>query len=96
MLIIDNRTREEWVLCLKQKSDAQMALMTWKTDIEFQVDAKIMAARSDNAPELIQAVDQRREKRSGVQSQLTTVASSHQNGPAEMNIRTAEADEGYA
>src|SRR4029077_11604433 len=40
MLIIDSWTREEWVLCLKQKSDAQKALMTWKTDTEFQVDAK--------------------------------------------------------
>jgi Reverse transcriptase (RNA-dependent DNA polymerase)/gag-polypeptide of LTR copia-type len=92
MLIIDSWTREEWVLCLKQKSDAQKALMTWKTDTEFQVDAKIMAARSDNAPELIQAVEQWREKGAGTQSQLTTVASSHQNGPAERNIRTAEAD----
>jgi hypothetical protein len=45
-----------------------------------------------SAPELIQAVEQWREKGSGVQSQLTTAASSHQNGPAEKNIRTAEAN----
>ena len=52
---------------------------------------KIKAARSDNAPELLQAIKGWTVAQ-GVDSQPTTAESSHQNGPAERNIGTAEAD----
>ncbi|EDN93221.1 hypothetical protein SS1G_12167 [Sclerotinia sclerotiorum 1980 UF-70] len=61
----------------------------WKKEIELASGEKIIAARTDNAPELLQAI---REWSSGARSETTTIASSHQNGPAERNIRTAEAD----
>ena len=60
--------------------------------MEFQTKLKILAARTDNAPELLKAIDGWRDAGSGVRKEQTTAATSHQNGPAERNIRTAEAD----
>jgi hypothetical protein len=92
LLIIDNYTRKNWVIALKQKSEAIEGLKTWKRDVEFQTNEKILAARSDNAPELIKAVGDWRDAGAGTRSEQTTAATSHQNGPAERNIGTAEAD----
>jgi hypothetical protein len=92
MLVIDSWSRKNWILLLKHKSDAPKALRHFKQDVELETEKKIKKARSDNAPELIKSVREWREAGSGVKSQLTTAASSHQNGPAERNIRTAEAD----
>lgn len=89
ILIIDSWTRANWVLPLKRKSDAIPMMLSWKKEIELETGVKVIAARTDNAPELIQAVE---EWKSGVRSELTTIASSNQNGAAERNIRTAEAD----
>jgi hypothetical protein len=63
-------------------------MKTWKVEVELATGDKIIASRTDNVPELIQASS---EWRSGMRSEVTTIASSHQNGPAERNIRTAEA-----
>jgi hypothetical protein len=87
ILIIDSYTRVNWIIPLKHKSDAIPLMKTWKTEVELAIGEKIIAARTDNAPELIPAI---REWRSGTRSEVTTIASSHQNGPAERNIRTAE------
>lgn len=89
LLIIDSWTRVNWILTLKTKDEAIPRLKKWKTELELGIGDKIVAARTDNAPELIQAV---KEWNSGTRSELTTVASSHQNGAAERNIGTAEAD----
>jgi hypothetical protein len=62
---------------------------TWKAEVEQATGDKIIAARTDIAPELIQAI---RESRSGTRPEVTTIASLHQNGLAEQNIRTAEAN----
>jgi len=91
LLIIDSYTRKNWVIALKQKGEAQKELRVWKTFVEHQTDEKVKAAGTDNAPELLQQVEEWRVTR-GVEPQPTTIASSHQNGPAERNIQTAEAD----
>jgi hypothetical protein len=64
----------------------------WKKDVEFETNKKIQAARTDNAPELLKAIVEWREEGAGTGSEQTTAASSHQNGSAERNIHTAEAD----
>ncbi|KAI0994773.1 hypothetical protein K3495_g13407, partial [Podosphaera aphanis] len=91
LLIIDSFLRKNWILLLKQKSDAIQCLRTFKATVEREVNEKIKAARSDNAPELLLTVEGWREQ-DGIEAQSTVVASSHQNGAAERNIRTAEAD----
>jgi hypothetical protein len=62
-------------------------MKTWKAEVELPTGNKIIAARTDNAPELIQAI---REWQSGTRSEVTIMVLSHQNGLAELNIRTAE------
>ncbi|KAI0992587.1 hypothetical protein K3495_g15598 [Podosphaera aphanis] len=91
MLIIDSATRRNWVICLPTKAAAIKELQTWKLSVEHQTGEKIKAARSDDAPELLKAID-KWTKTTGTQSESTTIASSHQNGVAERNIQTAEAD----
>jgi hypothetical protein len=59
--------------------------------VERQTEKKIKRARSDNAPELLKASNDWRIE-DGVQVQSTTIASSHQNGPAERTIQTVEYD----
>jgi hypothetical protein len=54
LLIIDSFTRKNWILVLKEKSDAKSALEEWKKAVELQANAKIKAVRSDNVPELVQ------------------------------------------
>jgi hypothetical protein len=91
LLIIDICSRREWVLPLKHKGDAYQALKDWKAGVERQAEKKVRRARSDNAPELLKAIDDWRIE-DGVLAQSTTIASSHQNGPAERSIQTVEAD----
>ena len=91
LLIIDSYTRKNWVIPLKQKGDAQKELQVWKAFVEHQTGEKVKAVGTDNAPELLQQVEEWRVTQ-GVELQPTTIASSHQNGPAERNIQTAQAD----
>jgi hypothetical protein len=57
LLIIDNWTRKNWVIPLPNKSEAIQELRTWKVMVEKEVDEKIKAARSDNAPELLLTIE---------------------------------------
>ena len=91
LLIIDICSRRNWVIALKTKGEAYQALKEWRTGVEHQTDKKIKSARSDNAPELLKAIEDWRVE-DGVQAQSTTIASSHQNGPAERTIQTIEND----
>ncbi|KAI0995304.1 hypothetical protein K3495_g12878, partial [Podosphaera aphanis] len=91
MLIIDNWSRRNWVICLNSKDQAVKAITLWKAIEEGKTKCKIAAARTDNAPELLKAVGEWRNAGNGVEIQRTTIASSHQNGAAERNIQTAEA-----
>jgi hypothetical protein len=78
-----------WIIPLQHKRDAIVLMMTWKVEVELATGDKIIAASTDNVPELIQTI---REWTSGMRSDVTTIASSPQNGPAEWNVRTAEAN----
>lgn len=89
LLIIDICSRRDWVIPLKAKSDAYQALKDWKVGIELQSGRKVRRARSDNAPELLKATNDWKVE-DGVLAQSTTIASSHQNGPAERSIQTVE------
>jgi hypothetical protein len=86
-LIIDSYTRKNWVLVLNEKGNAKRALDEWKKAVELQANTKIKAARSDNAPELVQTIEGWRTAQ-GTEAQFTTMASSSQNGPAERSIGT--------
>jgi hypothetical protein len=90
ILIVDCFTRNNWVLVLNKKSDAKRVLEEWKKAIELQANTKIKAARSDNAAELVQTIEQWRTSQ-GTDAQFTTIASSYQNRPAKCSIGTAEA-----
>jgi len=76
LLIIDSYTRKNWVIPLKHKGDAQKELKVWKTFVEHQTDEKVKAAGTDNAPELLQQVEEWRVTQ-GVELQPTTIASLH-------------------
>jgi hypothetical protein len=62
LLIIDNWTRKNWVIPLPSKSEATQELRTWKVMVKKEVDEKIKAARSDNAPELLLTIEGWRQK----------------------------------
>ncbi|KAI1005659.1 hypothetical protein K3495_g2571 [Podosphaera aphanis] len=91
MLIIDNWSRRNWVICLISKDQAAKAITLWKAIEEGITKRKITAARTDNAPELLKAIGEWRNAGNGVEIQRTTIASSHQNGAPEHNIQTVEA-----
>lgn len=57
LLIIDSFTRKNWVLLLKQKSDAPSSLRAFKAAVENETSEKIRAVRSDNAAELLLAIE---------------------------------------
>ena len=91
LLIVDSATRKEWVIPMPSKTSAIEFLRTWKNGVERQTEKVIKQARSDNAPELLKAVLGWKVN-DGVETQSTSISSSHQNGPAERNIQTVEAD----
>jgi hypothetical protein len=79
------------VIPLKKKSDAGKELRKWIVWVEKQTGEKAKAVRTDNAPELLKVAQEWSEFKV-VEVQATTIASSHQNGPAEKNIQTTEND----
>jgi hypothetical protein len=91
LLIIDSFTRMNWVIPLSSKSAATQELETWKKTQELQTGEKVTRARSDNAPELLKSI-RGWQVEQGTLPESTTPATSRQNGPAERNIQTAEAD----
>ena len=87
--LVDNYSRKIWSIPIKTKDQAIPELESWKAKVELQTGKKVKAARSDNAPELKQIMNQW-EREGGVQAEYTTIASSNQNGPAERAIQTSE------
>jgi hypothetical protein len=87
--IIDNFTRKIWTIPLKSKDEAMRRLREWRIREERRTGKGVKACRSDNAPELKEVMDEW-EATDGVAAQYTTIASSHQNGPAERAIQTTE------
>ncbi|KAI0991970.1 hypothetical protein K3495_g16216, partial [Podosphaera aphanis] len=87
--IIDSYSRKIWTIPLKSKDQAIPVLTKWKLKEERRTGKCVIACRSDNAPELKKIMDDW-QNTDGVSAQYTTVASSHQNGPAERAIQTTE------
>ena len=87
--IIDSYTRKVWTIPLKTKDEAILQLQAWRLRQERKTGKKVVACRSDNAPELKEVMNAW-EKNDGVTAEYTTIASSHQNGPAERAIQTTE------
>jgi len=57
LLIINNWSNKEWFIPLKHKSNAPIELTKWKMVVKLRIDLKVRTIRSDNAPKLIQAVE---------------------------------------
>ena len=87
--IIDSYSRKVWSIVMKRKSDAMAALSKWKKQVELKTGKQVKEAQSDNGGELIKELEYWRDT-DGVQINSTTIASSHQNGPAERAIQTSE------
>ncbi|KAI0993875.1 hypothetical protein K3495_g14309, partial [Podosphaera aphanis] len=87
--VVDSWSRRLWSIPLKTKDQAIHELRKLKLREEKQTGKMLKAARSDNAPELKNVMEQW-QREDGVIAEFTAVASSHQNGPAERSIQTAE------
>ncbi|KAI0992923.1 hypothetical protein K3495_g15261, partial [Podosphaera aphanis] len=74
---------------MKTKDQAITELRRLKLREERQTGKLLKSARSDNAPELKNVMVQWQNE-DGVIAEFTAIASSHQNGPAERSIQTAE------
>lgn len=85
--IIDNCTRQKWILFLKAKSDIIEALNEWGNVVERQSGFLILAVRSDNASEILKVLKNWRQN-NGAVAQSTAPYSSHQNGTAERAIQS--------
>lgn len=89
--IVDNYSRKAWVYPLQARDDAPIFLQPWKKKVELETGLKLQAVRSDNAPELVKLVKQW-EKEFGVVHNDTVAYIHNQNGVAERNIQTSEAN----
>ncbi|KAI1007831.1 hypothetical protein K3495_g392 [Podosphaera aphanis] len=89
MQIIDNWSRRIRSIPLKTKDQAIQGFKKIKLREEHQTGKQLKAARSDNAPKLKNFMEQW-QREDGVVADFIAIASSHQNGPAERSIQTAE------
>jgi hypothetical protein len=80
ILIFDSYTGVNWIIPLKHKNDAIVLMKIQKVEVELAIGDKIIAVKTDHAPELIKAICK---WRSGMRSEVTIIASSHQNVSAE-------------
>ncbi|KAI1006202.1 hypothetical protein K3495_g2019 [Podosphaera aphanis] len=76
-------------LPISLRDQAITKLRKFRVREELQKGRKLKSTRSDNAPELKYKMEQW-EREDGVVANFTVIASSHQNGPAERSIQTAE------
>jgi hypothetical protein len=82
ILVVDNFSRKTWIFPIRAKSDATPILNKWKREVETVTDLKILAVRSDNAPELENLFESWRQEL-GVQHELTVYYMLSQNGAVE-------------
>ena len=87
--IIDNWSRKVWIIPLAKRSDLAVKLDELSIILERQTGEKILAARSDGAPEILGLFGDWKKKR-GIISQTTAPYSSNQNGGAERAIQSSE------
>lgn len=88
-IVLDNWSRKEWLLLFKDRTEVLPGLRKWKIKAEAESGYKLRAARTDNAPEILETL-QEWEKTDGVIAQTTEAYTSHQNGPAERAIQSNE------
>lgn len=86
--IIDNATRKVWTIPMKTKNQAIPELEKWAAQAELQTGCKLRGIRADNAPELVQIIDQFARSR-GIAPEYTITYKSSQNGGVERSIQTA-------
>ena len=87
--IVDHYTNRVSAIPTKTRSEAASNLDQWRKEAELQTGLKVKAARSDNAPELLQVVE-RWSNEDGVSSDPTAPYTSSQNGKAERAIQNTE------
>jgi hypothetical protein len=87
--VVDNYSRKVWVYPIKDQTGAIPVLRQWRVQAELETGNKVMAVRSDNAPELKELLEEWNVT-SGVQPQYTEIHRSNQNGVAERAIQTTE------
>lgn len=87
--IIDNWTRKTWTILLKDRKEVLPKLTQWKREQELATGRRVRAARTDNAPEILETL-QLWNERDGIEVQTTEPYTSAQNGPAERSIQTTE------
>ena len=87
--VVDNFSRKTWIFPMRAKSDAAPILNQWKKEVETATDLKILAVRSDNAPELENLFESWRQE-SGVQHESTVHYMSSQNGAVEKSHQTIQ------
>lgn len=87
--IVDNHTRKVWVIPLRDRTEAKLALETWRRSQELASGSRLKAMRTDNGGELKSTLDEWGTE-IGIQPQYTVPYTSSQNGVAERNIQTTE------
>jgi hypothetical protein len=87
--IVDNWSRKTWTLLFKDRTEILPALHKWRKLRERETGKKVLAARTDNAPEILQTL-QEWEESDGVKAQTTEPHTSAQNGTAERAIQYTE------
>ena len=87
--IVDYYTNRVSAIPVKTRDEAASVLNQWKKEAELQTDMKVKTARSDNAPELLQVIEQWTNE-DGVSSDPTAPYTSSQNGKAERAIQNTE------
>ena len=89
--IVDYSSRKGWVLPIPDRKvdTVRPILDRWKLSAELESGKRLLAVRTDNAPELINIVDSWN-KSHGVRHERTIPHSSWQNGVAERAIETSE------
>ena len=87
--IVDSWSRKTWTLLFKDRTEVLPALQKWKKIRERETGEKLRAARTDNAPEILETLKEWEES-DGVAVQTTEPHTSAQNGTAERSIQYTE------
>ena len=88
LTITDDYTRYRWVRVLRHKNDAARELRIWKTQVEKELEHKLLAVRRDNGGEFDNKLLNEFFRETGVKVEPTAPYNPEQNGVAErgMNI----------
>jgi hypothetical protein len=87
--VVDNWSRKTWTLLFRDRTEIKAALNKWKKKVELRTGKRVMAARTDNAPEILETLNEWGNEH-GIAVQTTETHTSAQNGPAERSIQYTE------